>query len=78
MPAAQVLVKLLLECGKLDEAIDVAAAHLAGIPESGLACPSLNELCQKAGQSDRLAQVARETGDLVSFTAAHLQSLQSP
>ncbi len=78
VPAAQVLVKLLLECGKLDEAIDVAAAHLAGIPESSLACPSLNELCQKAGQSDRLAQVARETGDLVSFTAARLQSAQSP
>ncbi len=72
--AAQVLVKLLLECGKIDEAIDVAATHLAGIPESALACPSLNELCQRAGQSERLAQVARGTGDLVSFTAARLQS----
>jgi hypothetical protein len=74
VPAAQVLVKLLLECGKIDEAINVAAAQLAGIPESALACPSLNELCQKAGQSDRLAQVARDHGDLVSFTAARLQS----
>jgi hypothetical protein len=76
IPAAQVLVKLLLECGKLDEAIDVAADHLAGIPESSLACPSLNELCQRAGRSKRLAQVARDTGDLVAFTAAQLQSAQ--
>ena len=61
MPAAQVLVNLLVKCGKLDAAIDVAAAHLAGIPESSLSCPSLDELCQRAGQSERLAQVARET-----------------
>ena len=40
-PAAQVLVNLLLKLGKIDAAIDVAAAHLAGIPESALACPSL-------------------------------------
>jgi hypothetical protein len=72
--AAQVLVNLLLKCGKTDAAIDVAAAHLAGIPESALACPSLGELCQNAGQSERLAQVAREIGDLVSFTAARLSS----
>jgi hypothetical protein len=76
VPAAQVLVNLLLECGETDHAIDVAAAHLAGIPESSLACPSLNELCQRAGRSDRLAQVARETGDLVGFAAARLQSTQ--
>ena len=73
-PAAQVLVNLLLKFGKIDEAIDVAAAHLAGIPEPELACPSLGELCQRAGQSDRLAQVARDQGDLVNFTAARLES----
>jgi hypothetical protein len=73
-PAAQVLVNLLLKFGKIDEAIDVAAAHLAGIPEPELACPTLGELCQRAGQSDRLAQVAREQGDLVNFTAARLVS----
>jgi hypothetical protein len=73
-PAAQVLVNLLLKFGKIDEAIDVSAAHLAGIPESELGCPSLGELCQKAGQCDRLAQASREQGDLVSFTAARLAS----
>jgi hypothetical protein len=73
-PAAQVLVNLLLKFGKIDEAIDVAAAHLAGVPEPELACPSLGELCQRAGQSDRLAQVARDQGDLVNFTAARLES----
>ena len=74
MPPAQVLVKLLLEQRKLDQAIDVAAAHLAGIPESSLSCPSLAELCQQAGQSARLAHVAREQGDLVTFTAVRLES----
>ncbi len=73
-PAAQALVNLLLKLGKIDAAIDVAGAHLAGLPESALACPSFGELCQQAGQNERLAQVAREQGDLVSFTAARLQS----
>ncbi len=73
-PAAQVLVNLLLKFGRIDEAIDVSAAHLASIPESELACPSLAELCQQAGQSDRLARVSREHGDLVSFTAARILS----
>ncbi len=73
-PAAQVLVNLLVKSGKLDAAIDVAAAHLAGIPESSLACPSLAQLCQRAGQSGRLAEIARERGDLVTFTAARLAS----
>ncbi len=76
-PAAQVLVNLLLKFGRINEAIDVSAAHLASIPETELACPSLAELCQKAGQSDRLAQVSREHGDLVSFTAARILSARS-
>ena len=73
-PAAQVLVNLLLKFGRIGAAIDVSAAHLASIPESELACPSFAELCQKAGQSDRLARVSREQGDLVSFTAARIQA----
>ena len=50
VPAAQVLVNLLLKSGKPDAAIDVAAAHLAGFPESALGCPSLAQLCQQAGE----------------------------
>ena len=73
-PAAQVLVNLLVKAGKLDSAIDVAAAHLAGMHESALSCPSLAQLCQRAHQSLRLARLAREQGDLVTFTAARLES----
>lgn len=69
---AQVLVKLLVRLGRLEEAIDVAAEHLAGVPESALFCPSLAQLCRRAGRLDRLAEVARARGDLVGFAAARL------
>lgn len=71
---AQVLVGLLVRLGRLDEAIDVASEFLAGLPESSLFCPGVSQLCQRAGQPARLAQIAREHGDLVHYTAAILQS----
>jgi hypothetical protein len=72
--AAQVLVGLLLRVGRLEEAIGVAAEHLGGIPESALGCPSVAQLCQRAGQPGRLARIAREHGDLVNYAAAMLQA----
>lgn len=72
--AAQVLVGLLVRLGRLDEAIDVAAEHLGGIPESSLFCPGIPQLCQRAGQPDRLARIARDQGDLVQYAAAILQT----
>lgn len=71
---AQVLVRLLVRLGRLDEAIDVAADHLAGYPDSMLACPGVAQLCQMAGRPDRLSRIARENGDLVQYAAAILQS----
>jgi hypothetical protein len=71
---AQTLVNLLIHVGQLDAAIDVAALHLAGLPESSLSCPSLAQLCLRAGQPARLAQLARAQKDLVTFTAALLQT----
>jgi hypothetical protein len=71
---AQVLVGLLLRLGRLDEAIDVAAEHLAGVPESALSCPTVAQLCQRAGQPARLARIARSHGDLVHYAAAILQA----
>lgn len=76
--AAQVLVKLLARLGRLDEAIDVAAEHLAGVPESALFCPGLPQLCQRAGRLDRLARSARGRGDLVGFVAALLPRGEGP
>lgn len=72
MPA-QVLVNLLVRLGKLDEAIDLAAERLAHLPEQALTCPGLAELCQQQGRMDRLAEVARQRGDMVHFLAARLQ-----
>jgi hypothetical protein len=71
---AQVLVGLLLRLGRLDEAIDVSAAHLAGLPESALIVPGVAQLCQRAGQPGRLARIARDHGDLVHYAAAILQA----
>jgi hypothetical protein len=69
---AQILVRLLVRLGRLEPAIDVAAAHLAGYPDSALICPSLAQLCQRAGRPDRLAQLSRDSGDLVNYAAALL------
>ncbi len=71
---AQILVGLLLRLDRLGEAIEVAAEHLAGFPESALVCPSVAQLCQRAGQPERLAQIARDQRDLVNYAAAILQS----
>ena len=73
MPA-QVLVRLLLRAGRADQAIDVAAAHLTGLPEAMLTCPGVAQLCQIAGRLDRLARISREHGDVVNYAAAVLQS----
>jgi hypothetical protein len=70
---AQVLVRLLLRLGRVDQAIDVAGKHLAGFPDGALAVPGVASLCQQAGRPDRLAKISRETGDLVNYAAAVLQ-----
>ena len=63
----------LVRMGKLDEAIDLAAERLAHLPEQALTCPGLAQLCQQQGRMDRLAEVARQRGDMVHFLAARLQ-----
>jgi hypothetical protein len=70
---AQVLVDLLARLNRLEEAIDVASEYLSGVPEGALVCPSLAELCQRAGRPDRLAELARGFGNPVTFLAGRLQ-----
>ena len=72
--SAQVLVSLLLKLNRLDEAIDIGAEYLAGLPESSLICPSVAQLCQRAGVPEKLAGICREQGDLVHYAAAILQT----
>ena len=71
---SQILVKLLLKLGRLDEAINVEAEHLTNVPEGMLMVPGLSQLCQRAGRMDRLAEVARAQGDPVRYAAAILPS----
>ena len=75
---AQTLVRLLIRLDRTERAIDVAAEQLAGFPESALICPSVAQLCQRAGLPDRLAKVARDHGDLVNYAAALLQITPPP
>ena len=70
--AAQVLVRLLVRLGRTEEAVELAAEHLAHLPDSALACPSISQLCQDLGRLDRLAEIARGRGDLVNYAAARL------
>ncbi|MFO0907633.1 MAG: hypothetical protein U0794_04600 [Isosphaeraceae bacterium] len=74
---AQVLVGLLNRIGHVEEAIDVAAEHLAGYPESALFCPGVSQLCERARRPDRLAAISRAQGDLVHYAAARLDELRS-
>lgn len=65
---AYVLVDLLMRSGRLDEAVDVAAKHLTNLgPDARF---SFAALCAEAGRFDRLAEVARQQGDLVGYAAA--------
>ena len=70
--AAQIVVNLLERAGRLDEAIDVAAEYLAGIPESALACPSVAQLCLRAGQPAASGPHRPRSGEPVTFAAALL------
>ena len=65
---AQVLVLLLARLQRYREAIEVSLEYLGG--ENQLACPTLPQLCQLAGDYDSLREVARRRGDLLNFTAA--------
>jgi hypothetical protein len=69
----QVLIGLLVRRERYQEAIEISLEHLSGIAPHQLACPSLFQLCQLAGDSERLKQLARERGDLLSFAAGAIQ-----
>jgi tetratricopeptide (TPR) repeat protein len=70
--AAQTLVNLLVRLGRLDAAIEVASEYLAGLPDAALLCPGVAQLCHRAGDPQRLADISRDHRDLVNYTAALL------
>src|SRR5262249_37403295 len=69
---AQVLVALLAKLGRYQEAIDVSLEHLNQTTGEQLVCPSVFELCQYAGDFERLKKIARERDDLLAFAAASM------
>lgn len=70
---AQALARLLLRLGRLDEAIELTAERLWGVPEAALFVPPLAAQCRRAGRLDRLAEIARDKGDPVLQAAALLE-----
>lgn len=72
--SAQVLVALLTRLGRYQDAIGISLQHLSGVTGEQLLCPSVPQLCQLAGDYERLKQVSRERGDLLSFAAAAIKT----
>lgn len=75
--AAQALVQLLLKLGRTREAMEVAMQHLAHKSANEISCPPAMQLCRMAGDYERLKELAREKGDVLSYAAAALESRQA-
>ncbi|HEY6392971.1 MAG TPA: hypothetical protein VIX89_16940 [Bryobacteraceae bacterium] len=69
----QVHVALLVRLKRYREAIEFSIEHLSEVPPDQLACPSVLQLCQLAGDYDLLRKLARDRGDLLSFVAANFR-----
>jgi hypothetical protein len=69
---AQVLVNLLLRLDRPKDALAVARRFLASADPGQISCPSIPDLCQRAGDYQTLAEVAREQNDPVHFLAGLL------
>src|SRR5262249_21379210 len=66
---AEVLVNLLLRLDRAEEALAISKRYLAGVGSRRLSCPRSTGLCQKTGDSQTLAEAAREQGDPVHSLA---------
>ena len=73
---AEVLVNLLLRLDRPAEALAVARRHLTTADGQPLTCPTIPELCRRAGDYRTLAEVAREQADPVHFMAGLLETLK--
>jgi hypothetical protein len=70
--AAETFVNLLLKLGRQQEALAVARRYLATVDARRLTCPGIVELCEKTGDYQILAEVAREQNNAVHFLAGLL------
>jgi hypothetical protein len=67
---AQVLVMLLTRLKRYKDAIEVSLEYLSDQNPNQLACRTIPQLCQLAGDYESLRKVARRGGDMLNFTAA--------
>lgn len=73
----EVYVNLLIAADLSLEAAEFAGIHLNRLNGGiGLSCPSVTELWRRQGRFDRIAELAKERGDLVSFAAGVIAALQ--
>jgi hypothetical protein len=71
---AEVFVNLLLKLGRDKEALSIARRYLATTDPRRMTCPGIVELCEKTGDFQVLADVAREQENPVHFVAGLLAS----
>ena len=65
---------MLARLKRYSEAADVYSQYLGEADPSQLSCPSAVQLCQLAGDFEKLKQLAIERKDLLSFAAGLVQS----
>ena len=70
MAPAELLVNLAVRLGRFEEALQVSVDHLSEEDVSDLSCPSTLQLCVLADDPERLKELARSRGDLLSYIAA--------
>jgi hypothetical protein len=70
----EVVVNLLVKLKRYPEAVQAFSRYLAQADARQLHCPSLQELCQLAGDYRPLVEVSLRRGDLVNFAAGLIQS----
>ena len=71
---AQILINLLVRVDRYRDALEVSLEYLPGAHASEIACPTAQQLCELAGDFERLAELARERGDVLTYVAAHLEA----
>lgn len=69
MGPAQVFIRLLVRLGRYEEALQISLEYL---PEgdAGIPCPSASQLCYMASDYERLRDLAKSRGDLLTYFAA--------
>jgi tetratricopeptide (TPR) repeat protein len=71
---AQLLVSLLARLERFEEALDIFLQYLANENPGYLTCPTALDLCYRSRNYERMRHLARERGDVLSYTAAQVMA----